>query len=343
MKSALQRLTYTSGFELDDPCSRIQFTFVIIQLPMEPLSDVLALLKPRAYQLHGLDAGGDWSVRFPTPKGIKFSAVTKGSCWVWMDGETPIPLVEGDCFLLTSGRPFSLATDPAIPTVDYREALTTDSTHVARCQGGGECFLVSGLFVFSGDYVGALFGSLPPVVHVRGGSSEASVLRWALDLFAKEIRKDEPGGSLTAEHLAHIMLIQVLRLHLASPDAAGSGWLFALGDAQLSAAVSAMHADIRKRWTLEEMARIAGMSRSSFAEKFKKVVGRSPLEYLTRWRMHVAGDRLRTTEENISTIAYEVGYESEAAFSTAFKKLNGHSPRNHRDPLPAENLMLQSA
>jgi AraC-like DNA-binding protein len=313
-------------------------------LTSEPLSNVLGLLRPQAYQLHGLDAGGEWSVRFPKPLGIKFTAITKGSCWLSVEGESkPTHLTEGDCYLLTSHRAFTLASDLELPVVNYTDALTRVSKHVTRCGRGGDCFMVSGRFDFTGDYVGALFGSLPPVVHVRGGSNEASVLRWALSLFAGEIQKEEPGGSLMAEHLAHVMLIQVLRLHLASADAAGTGWLFALSDPQLSAAICAVHSDISRRWTVGEMAKIAGMSRSSFAEKFKSVVGTSPLEYLTRWRMHVAGDRLRTTENSISTIAYEVGYESEAAFSTAFKKIHGRPPRTYRLALIADTPALQSA
>jgi AraC-like DNA-binding protein len=305
---------------------------------IEPLSEVLALLKPRTYMVHALDAGGDWSIRFNPQSGIKFTAIQQGECWLLIEGKSePHHLVEGDCFLLTSGRPFVLASDPSLPAADALQVLTFDGSGVARCLKGGDCFLISALFGFTGDYVGALFGTLPPIVPVRAPSSEASVLRWALDLFKKEIRNGQPGGSLTVEHLAHIMLIQVLRLHLASADASRSGWLFALNDSQLSAAICAIHSDLRRRWTLETMARIAGMSRSSFAEKFKQVVGRAPLEYLTRWRMHVAADRLRSGDTNTATIAHEVGYESEAAFSTAFKKIHGHSPRIHRRGLNTES------
>lgn len=310
---------------------------------MEPLSEVLALLKPRTYRVHALDAGGDWSIRFPAYEGIKFDAVLKGSCELFVEGENkPHYFVEGDCFLLTSGRPFVLARDLSLPAVNRDEALTFDRHGIGHCQDGGDCFTVGGHFAFTGDYVGALFGSLPAVVPVRAASNEASVLRWALGLFAKEIGEDQPGGSLTAEHLAHIMLIQVLRLYLASADTSGSGWLFALSDSQLSAAICAMHSDLRRRWTLEKIAKVAGMSRSSFAEKFKNVVGRSPLEYLTRWRMQVAGDRLRTTGSNVATIANEVGYGSEAAFSTAFKKVHGHAPRAHRKAHPVEHPFPQN-
>lgn len=304
---------------------------------MEPLSEVLALLKPRACMVHALDAGGDWSIRFNPQSGIKFTAVQQGSCWLLIEGENqPHHLVEGDCFLLTTGRPVVLASDPSLPAVDAHQVLTFDGNGVARCHRGGDCFLISALFAFSGDYVGTIFGILPPIVPVRAASNEASVLRWALDLFTKEIKRAQPGGSLTVEHLVHIMLIQVLRLHLGSADTSSTGWLFALNDAQLSAAICAIHSDLRRRWTLEAMARTAGMSRSSFAEKFKQVVGRAPLEYLTRWRMHVAADRLRTTSSSTAAIAHEVGYESEAAFSTAFKKIHGHSPRIHRRALSAE-------
>ena len=298
---------------------------------MEPLSEVLGRLKPRTYRLHGLDAGGDWAIRFPAHTGIKFDAVLQGSCWLSVEGESKrYQLIEGDCFLLTSGRPFVLASDVSLPARDAAEALTYISPGIARCQRGGDSFLIGGHFAFAGEHVDTLLGNLPAVLPVRAPCNEASVLRWALDLFAREFQNNQPGGSLTAEHLAHIMLIQVLRLHLASAETSGSGWLFALSDSQLSAAISAMHSEIHRRWTLETIARIAGMSRSSFAEKFKHVVGRSPLEYLTGWRMQVAGDRLRTTDNDIATIANEVGYASEAAFSSAFKKVHGHSPRTHR-------------
>lgn len=312
---------------------------------MEPLSEVLALLKPRTYMVHALDAGGDWSIRFCPPGngGIKFTAIQQGECWLLIEGENnPHHLVAGDCFLLTTGRPFVMASDHSLPAVDAMHALRFDADGIGRCQSGGKCFMISALFSFAGDYVGSLFGNLPPIVPVCAPSSEASVLHWALDLFAKEIRNAQPGGSLAAEHLAHIMLIQVLRLHLASADSSRSGWLFALNDSQLSATICAIHSDLRRRWTLETMARTAGMSRSSFAEKFKHIVGQAPFEYLTRWRMHVAADRLRNSDNSTAAIAHDVGYESEAAFSTAFKKIHGHSPRIHRRPINTELQPLGS-
>lgn len=297
---------------------------------MEPLSEVLALLKPKTYVSPGLDAGGAWALQFPAHEGIKFNAVTQGACWVAVENEAPCHLQQGDCFLLTSGRPFVLTSDLALRPADAHTVYTDGCEGVATCEGGGDFFLVGGRFGFTGEYVDALFGSLPAVVVVRRESDPAPVLRWSLDLFASEVRAARPGGSLMAEHLAHIMLIQVLRLHLSARENVGTGWIFALGDDRLGAALTAMHADLARRWTLGEIGRVAGMSRSAFAERFKKVVGRSPMEYLARWRMQVAGARLRSSGDSIQTIANAVGYESEAAFSTAFKNITGYPPREHR-------------
>lgn len=328
---------------LDDPYSRLRYTFVIVRtssppaISMDPLSEVLALLRPQTYALHVLDAGGDWAIQFPAHNGVKLNAVLKGSCWLLSDGESePYRLVKGDCFLLTSGRSFVLASDPSISPVNYLDALSYDAQGIAQCQAGGDCFMVAGHFSLKGTGVDKLFEYLPAVVPVSAASSEASVLRWSLDLLAQELRNSQLGHSLTAEHLAHIMLIQVLRLHLSSTKTMNNSWLSALNDPQLSAAINAVHKDIRRRWTVLDMARLAGMSRSSFAEKFRQVVGTTPLRYLTQWRMQLAADRLMNLGTSLARIAYEVGYESEASFSTAFKKIHGHSPRAYRARILAE-------
>jgi AraC-like DNA-binding protein len=126
-----------------------------------------------------------------------------------------------------------------------------------------------------------------------------------------------------------MMLVQALRLHLAEGLKGGVGWLFALADKQMSAAINSMHDDPAHRWTLQELAERAGMSRSTFALKFKETVGASPMEYLTHWRMLLAGDRLVNSSDPISVIALSLGYDSESAFSTAFKRVMGSSPRQY--------------
>jgi AraC-like DNA-binding protein len=136
---------------------------------------------------------------------------------------------------------------------------------------------------------------------------------------------------MVAEHLAHMLLVQALRLHMEENER-GVGWLFALADKQMAAAIAAMHERPEHRWTLEELAQRVGMSRSSFAARFKGTVGMSAMEYLTRWRMLLAADRLGKTSgsrESVAEIALALGYESESSFGTAFKREMGVSPRRY--------------
>ena len=298
---------------------------------MEPMSEVLALLKPQTYMSAGLNAAGAWAIQFPAHDYIKFNAVTKGFCWIAVEeGGKPQRLEAGDCFLLPSGRPFVLASNLSLPKMPAETVYTESCDRTGICNGGGEFSLVGARFEFSGEQASSLFASLPAVVSVRESSDQASVLRWSLERFERELQEQSPGSSLIAEHLAHIMLIQVLRLHLATNQHGGVGWLSALADPQLCAALAAMHGDVSRRWTLEELGKTAHMSRSGFASRFKQVAGLSPMEYLARWRMHVAAERLKTTSHIILRIANSVGYESDAAFSTAFKKAMGQSPQHYR-------------
>jgi AraC-like DNA-binding protein len=145
----------------------------------------------------------------------------------------------------------------------------------------------------------------------------------------QELRERRPGGFLVVEHLAHMILIEALRLHMVEGLRGSVGWLFALADKQIGAAIGAMHEDPAHGWTLQALAERVGMSRSTFALKFKEMVGVSPMDYLTRWRMLRAGDRLANSSDPVSAVALSLGYESESAFSTAFKRVMGCSPRQY--------------
>ena len=260
---------------------------------MDPLSDVLSLLKPRSYSSGGFDVGGELSVQFPRHDGIKCYALVSGQCWLSVEGvPDPVRLKTGDCFLLPSGRPFRLATDLTLPPID---ALTlfkpARKGGIVSFNGGGDYFIAGGHFAFSGNHAGILLGVLPPIVHIRKESDKAA-MRWSLERMRQELRDPQPGGFLVAQQLAYMMLVQALRLHLAEGSRGGVGWLFALADKQMSAAISCMHDDPAHGWTLQKLAERAGMSRSTFALKFKETVGASPMEYLTRWRMLLAGDKI---------------------------------------------------
>jgi AraC-like DNA-binding protein len=296
---------------------------------MDPLSDVLSLLKPRSYKAGGFDAG-EISVRFPAYEGIKCYAVVSGACWLAVEGiPGAVHLGAGDCFLLPRGRSFRLASDLSLPPIDALTLLQgKPNGGVATYNGGGKCFVAGGHFALDGKYAGILLDVLPPIVHLQKEADKA-VLRWCVERMMQELRDARPGGFLIVQHLAQMMLVQALRLHLAEGTLGGVGWLFALGDPQMAAAISAMHEDPAHRWTLQALAERAGMSRTSFTLKFKATVGKSPMEYLAHWRMQLAGDRLTNSSEPVSLIALSLGYESESAFSTAFKRVMGCAPRQY--------------
>jgi AraC-like DNA-binding protein len=303
---------------------------------MDPLSDVLSLLKPRSYVYGGFDMGGDWSIQFQRHDGIKCYAVVSGTCWLSVEGAAEAArLRAGDCFLLATGRPFRLTSDLALPPIDARVFLAAPREgDIRSINGGGDVFIAGSHFQLVGDQAGLLLGGLPPIVHIRE-ETERATLRWAMTRLGQELRERQPGGALVAEHLAHMMLVQALRLHLAEGAKGGVGWLFALADKQMSVAIGALHRDPAARWTLQALAEQVGMSRSAFAKRFKETVGTAPMEYLARWRMLLAGDRLAHSGDPVSVIALSLGYESESAFSTAFKRVMGVSPRRYgRTPSP---------
>lgn len=298
---------------------------------MDPLSDVLSLLKPRSYVSSGFDAGGDWSVQFGDQnERIKCYAVVSGGCWLSVeDVPDPVRLECGDCFVLPSGRPFRLASNLSLDPVEAGTVFPpARAGGVVTVNGGGDFFLVGSRFAVSGQHAGTLLRTLPPIVHIHKESDRAA-LRWSVERMMQELREPQPGSFLVAQHLAHMMLVQALRLHLVDEVEGRVGWFFALADKQMSAAITAMHADPARRWTLQELAGRACMSRSAFAMKFKATVGETPMDYLTRWRMLLAADRLANSNDPISTIALSLGYESDAAFSTAFKREMGCAPRQY--------------
>jgi AraC-like DNA-binding protein len=290
----------------------------------------LSLLKLRSYISGGFEVGGDTAIQFPKHQGIKCYAVVSGQCWLSVEGvPDAVLLTTGDCFLLPRGLPFCLATDLSLPPVDFLTFLSARGSGgaVSDNEGGGH-YIVGGHFVLTGSPADILLKSLPPIVHIRRESDKAA-MRWSLERMKEELRDPQPGGSLIAQQLAYMMLVQALRLHLADGTRGKVGWLFALADKQMSAAITCMHDDPGHPWTLQKLAERVGMSRSIFALRFKETVGSTPMEYLTRWRMLLAGDRLKNSDDSISIIALSLGYESESAFGKAFRRVMGCSPRQY--------------
>jgi AraC-like DNA-binding protein len=309
---------------------------------MDPLSQILSLLKPRSYITAGFDAGGAWALTLDDLAGrIKCYAVVKGACWLSIEGiEEPVPCEAGDCFVLPSGCRVIIGTDLNMQPELASNVLDPNcSGEVVTYNGGGDVYLVGSRFEVNGRHAEVLLQTLPPLMKVETSGDRAR-LRWSIDLMMEEFREARPGSSLIAQQLAHMMLTQAIRLYAEDTARGDIGWLTTMSDPYLGPALGAMHADPAAQWTVEELARCAGMSRSAFAHRFRARAGETPIAYLTRWRMMLAGERLIEGRDSVARIASSLGYESEHAFGTAFKRVMRSSPRRYAREAGAEQSVV---
>ncbi len=300
---------------------------------MDPLSDVFSLLKVNSVMSARLECAGAWALRFPAYRHLKFGSVHEGSVWVWIEDVTePVKVEAGDFYLITNGKPYCLADDPETEAIDGVKAISEKArTGCVIRYGEGLTKMVGtgGSFTFDEEMSSLLLDLLPPLIHIRASSPHARALELVLDLIGYETEVLRPGASTVAGNLANIVLVNILRTYLAD-ESCSIGWLGALSDTQIRRALERMHGEIARRWKVEELASAVGMSRTSFSERFKALVGLPPMEYLIRWRMTVARNALRHGKESLSNIAASVGYASETSFSLAFKEMFGKSPGRYR-------------
>lgn len=279
---------------------------------------------------YGLGCHIVFAMRVPPAINIKCYAIQSGSCWLQVGTDEPLALEAGDTALVFCNAPLSLfrGVDPVVvDALDLFPSVPAGETVVLR--GGGACSGVGGFFAFDGAHAEVLLEVLPSIVHIRGAATGAA-LSGSIERLMSELRHPQPGSDLIAQHLAQVLLVETLRLHLMNARPSPTGWLFALADRRLRTAVAAMHSEPARRWTLSTLASVAGMSRSSFAEQFKNVTGHSPIEYLTRWRIFIAAGQLEGDRLSVSEVASSVGYQSDSAFGAAFKRLTGAAPRQFR-------------
>lgn len=295
----------------------------------DPLSHIIELLRPQAVEPKLISGAGTWAVRYEQHEHSGFTLVLEGSCFLVIDGmRSPFELQAGDFFLLPRTLGFTMSSHLGI-----RPKLA--STSPVRHQRHGQASetvnlrMLGGYFQFDRANVQLLVGLLPPVVHVRSQEMGATRLRSLAELIADEASSDRPGRDTIVERLVEVLLLEALRFRTKTAPAQERGLLTGLSDPMLAKPLQGMHVDIARSWTVAELARLAGMSRAAFAERFNRKVGLPPMQYLQEWRIAVAKDLLRGERPPLTEVAERIGYQSASAFSTAFTRIAGCPPSEY--------------
>ncbi|MFO0617205.1 MAG: AraC family transcriptional regulator [Polyangiaceae bacterium] len=304
-------------------------------MPLEardPLADILALVRPEAVVAAEIRARGPFHLTFEGHPGVKFGVVVAGACFMALRGRAPTRLRAGDVFLLGGQPAFSVGSDLEAPPRDANLLLRRTTGRIAeigRARGEPVVRLIGARFALDPTHAHLLVDALPPMVRIP--ADEASPLRAVTRLLVDEVRASDPGRTRALDQLAQLVLTYALRwLDADGRSPPRRGWLRALATPGIAAALRHIHAGMGADTSLAGLARLAGMSRTTFAARFKEVVGQPPRAYAIAWRMALAKDALRTTNRPVGALAFELGYKSESAFSAAFRRAVGVAPLRFR-------------
>jgi len=292
---------------------------------MDLVDDVLTTMNIAHSQYARIDARAPWGIAVHARDSARLMLVASGSCWLDCKAlDEPRLLVAGDCVLVQSDVEFSLQDAPGRPLADCESLF---DGFLATYGGDGELTVVlSGRFSFDTSAAEPLFAALPPLLLLDLDSTAGQAVRATFDLLAHEAASGGIGSGLIASRLADVLFVHAMRACCVSVGGGAINWLGALRDPQLGAAMEAMHGDLTRPWTVAELARIAGMSRSAFAAAFRAKAGETPLGYLTSWRVYQAKTLLRDTPLSVQEIAVRVGYDTGTALSRVFSRHTGVSP-----------------
>ncbi len=304
------------------------------------LTDVLQTLQLRGRVFCCSELSAPWAMRLPTSDYAHFHVIERGSAWLQLADETqPRPLASGDFVLVPHGRGHVLSDHPKTRPKPLSQLIKGNPRghHLMEFGGGGALTqMICGSFQFENVATSPLRLILPPLIHLKHEQSRLSEwLEPTLKMLALEARQPRPGSETLISRLLDIIFVQALRAWITTEPPESGGWLGALRDPQIGTALGLMHRELERVWSVEALAKAVAMSRSPFAARFSALVGEPPLTYLTNWRMHVAATLLTREGLNVGQVAGRVGYESEAAFSKAFKRRFGQSPLAHRRQLQA--------
>ncbi|MFK7732591.1 MAG: AraC family transcriptional regulator [Pseudomonadales bacterium] len=294
---------------------------------MDPLSDILSTFRLNVDIIHNAQYCGEWALDTSGQGYVCFHLVTRGSCYARADCmEGPVKLEQGDLIVFPNDAAHVLEAEPECHVViNTATSLDYDSVE-NEAEGAG---LLCGYFQFSNPASNPLLGALPSVMVKRHSDASGELTNSLLSIIAEEAVRQGSGTQAALNRLTESLFILLLREQLAQIDQ-NRGLAAALQDARISKALVAMHADCEYHWKVEELAEAASMSRSAFAELFKSLLGETPVAYLSQLRMQKAWVWLSEEGASVYSAAVRAGYETEASFSKAFKKVVGVSPGSVR-------------
>ncbi|MBV1907024.1 MAG: AraC family transcriptional regulator [Pseudomonadales bacterium] len=310
----------------------------------DPLGEALHLLRLTGTLYCRSELTTPWSIDLPRLEGhMMFHIVTEGQCWLEVEGSEPCLLQQGSLALIPHGNGHCIHSSidknaETTPLFDIPVEQVSERYEIMRYGGGGDLTLLTcGVVRF--DHVAAerLIAQLPTVITVNSWNDEAgNWLQSTLRFIAREAKSLQPGGETVITRLADILVIQIIRTWIDTAPEARRDWLAALRDKQVGQALSLIHRAPERDWTVASLAKEVGMSRSAFSARFTHLVKEPVMRYLTHWRMQLARMQLQETSDPISSLATRFGYQSEAAFCRAFKRMFGEPPgkirRAHTSP-----------
>jgi AraC-like DNA-binding protein len=295
---------------------------------MDPLTDILSGLRIRAASFTRLDASAPWGLKSPGERGINFVLLVRGSAILTTPGKPEaVALRGGDVFIALDDTPYRLydhEDSTLIDCVDVEKLRV--GNHIQVGGGGAVTTFISGSFELDALEARPLLRSLPALLYLKLDQHRSLAFQSVLEMLALETEAPGLGSEAVVSRLFELLFVHAIRAYSMLPGGPSGGWLAAIADRHLARALEAMHAAPAQDWTVESLARTAGMSRSGFAARFKTVVGLSPLDYLTQWRVYCATRLLRQGNAALSDISRQVGYESVAAFNRVFRRETATTP-----------------